>query len=47
MKIKRWLEKYQEVQSMAGIVAFVCSAEALSRKVAYHRTDNSLVATAS
>ena len=32
---------------MDGIVAFVCSAEALSRKVAYHRTDNSLVATAS
>ena len=32
---------------MDGIVAFVRSAEALSRKVAYHRTDNSLVVSTS
>lgn len=46
-RLRDGFEKYLEVQSMDGIVAFVCSAEVPSRKVAYCRTDSSLAAAAS
>lgn len=47
LRLRDGFEKYLKVQSMDGIVAFVCSAEVPSRKVAYCRADSSLAATAS
>lgn len=47
IRMRDGFEKYQEVESMDGIVTFGYRAEKSRRKVTYCRNDNSLILTAS